>query len=48
MVGEKELITSKGANYEIIRKLGEGFTGEVYLVNDLARKEVVALKLLNP
>ena len=48
MGNEKEIIESKGGNYEIIRKLGEGFTGEVYVVNDLARGKPCALKLLNP
>ncbi|MBT3182406.1 MAG: protein kinase [Deltaproteobacteria bacterium] len=48
MGNEKEIIESKNGNYEVIRKLGEGFTGEVYVVNDLTRGEPCALKLLNP
>lgn len=46
-MAEQKFITSKGHSYEVVRKLGEGYTGEVYLVKDKQRNEPVALKLLN-
>lgn len=42
------VIQSKTGRYTVIRSLGSGYSGEVLLVEDLARHERVALKLLNP
>lgn len=43
-----EIIQSKIGSFEVVRKLGGGFSGEVYLAKDLKLKKPIALKLLNP
>lgn len=40
------LIVSKGNAYEVVRKLGEGYAGEVFEVRDAVAGRSVALKLL--
>lgn len=48
MIDENSQITSKSKTYEIVRKLGEGYTGEVFLVKESDSEDALALKLLNP
>lgn len=39
-------IVSQGRSYEVLRKLGEGYAGEVFEVRDVASDMILALKLL--